>query len=235
MIENFDKIYDKMVSETDMEYQKILEDDDIKHHIKNKIALIDDRDKAISLMKSISEKMHKGFFFAFEHAATRNMGLSLFSINDELRNQQALLSKSLSEGASDEVENVSKQITELEKRYGNTIKQINSLSNSLKETTGAITLAERERAYYEYRVNKKEKDHKKDIKEERSLIIEKVKENKKLGLDDKHGLQDTLKSLEHEHFDPIASGDMNDKSRMAYLKKLEDYKQKKQDYNESSS
>ena len=229
------KIYYEFIKGIDIDYQSIFEDEDIENYIIIQLSSCDSEKDVVKIIKSISKKIIKDFFFAFEYAATRNMGLSLFSVSNDLRKQQALLSSSVAEGSAEESENISKQITQLESRYNSTIKQITSLAANLSSRSSAVTLADREREYYDYKMGRKKISDKKDIREEVFLIGEKMKENAKLGLPRNQGLQDVLDFERHAESNIDDSGVISDRSRLAYLKKMEVQRQKRVENDQDES
>lgn len=228
-------IFDKIKAGIDPDKENIFEDDDVRGYVILKAMREESVDDIKRIISSLMKKISEDFFFAFEHPATRNMALSLFTTNDDLKRQETLLSAAASEGNSEEMENLSKQINSLQIRYSGTIKQITSLSHALQQSSTALTLTEREREYYDWKQSKGKKQRKKDIKEERILISEKVKENKKLGLLNNHGLQDTLFSDEHRDTKINDSGKIQDPARAEFMKTVEKFRQKKSDAEQNNS
>lgn len=224
-----ERIFETIKKGIDPDREKLFDDDDIQRYIVLKALREEVDEDAKRIILSLVKKISEDFFFAFEHPATRGMALSLFTTNDDLKRQESLLSAAASEGNSEEMENLSKQINSLQIRYSSTIKQITNLAQNLQQSSAALTFAEREREYYDYKMNKSKKLKKKDIKEERILINEKMKENKKLGLSSNHGLQDTLFSDEHLETQPLDSGAIKDPARAEFMRTVQKFRQKKTD------
>jgi murein L,D-transpeptidase YcbB/YkuD len=228
---NLNELYTKCVKRIDAEFHRVFDDDDVRSYIERQVGPVtsDNEKTAQKEMLSLMESMSSGYYFAFEYAPTRNMGISLFSINNELKKQNTLLSRALAENSPAEVTAINEQITELEKRYTATIKQINALAAALREQSVSITLADREREYYEYKSNTKKHDQERDAEEERDLIEEKVKENRQLGLDKNHGLESSLESPEHSGLSKKVSGaegEVREKNHQAYIAKLKEHRRK---------
>lgn len=225
-------ILKKLLKNIDPDTERIFEDDDIQNYIVLYACSQETIEQAQRSTSSLIKKISQDFLFAFEHAATRSMGLSLFTISDDLRKEQSLMSDSVAEGNTEEVESISKRITSLESRYSSTIKQINNLAKDLRQTQTALTLYEREREYYNFRMGGKKASDLKDIKEEREVIAEKMKENPKVGLGREHGLQDILRSPEHEDSDIVPSGRMKDAGRENFANKIKKYRQERKSENQ---
>ena len=204
----------------DAELEDIINDPDVSIYISKRARLRPNAESASIEIKLLISKISKDFHFAFQNAATRYMGVSLLSINDQIRDQNEVLEHNAREGSPEEVQNTSKVIEELQLRYTSTLKQIQTLVKTLDQGSTAMTLAEREAEWYEYKKGKKTRNDAKDRKEERLLISEKMRENSELGLKKDHGLQGILSSREHKDSEINPASSMEDKSRKKILEKF---------------
>lgn len=216
------ELYRNQLDKFDDAYHQILNGEDVRNYIITRITKeeISDETDISSFIYSIFHKVSEDYYFIFELPPTRVMGILLLTIEDDIRKNNNLISQMSADGNVEEMENISKSIEVLDKRYRETIKSVQNTRKMLDQSSSAMTLAEREREYFEYQRGRKRRDKKREILEERIVIDEKVEENKRLGLDPLHGLQDILKSEEHEDYEPGTGKNFVDQARDSLMEKI---------------